>query len=133
MQPPCQPAAEAGAFRGGQGCPKEHPVGVQLRNPARNVMGVEMQSLEANWRFVRTPPSGKACGPVSLDALHALQCWRVGHPGRAFKLVRSSPFQPSDQVRARLSHGLLDQGADEDLRLWCRQHSVAAAALPPSA
>lgn len=102
-------------------------------DPARNVMGVEMQSLEAIWRFFRTPPPGRTCGPVSLDALHALQCWRVGHPGRAFKLVRTSPFQPSDQVRARLSHGLLDQGADEDLRLWCTQHSVATATLPSSA
>lgn len=85
-----------------------------------------MQTSEAMWRFVRTPWSGGAWGPLGLDALHALQCWRVGHPGRAFKLVRGSPFQAPNQMRVRLTHGQLDAEADTDLRLWCHQHSVAA-------
>jgi hypothetical protein len=97
-------------------------------NNTSSIKGADMQS-EAIWTFVRTEPSRRPHGPVGLDALHALQCWRVGHPGRAFKLVRGSPFQSTDQIRVRLTHGLLDAGADTDLRLWCHQHSVAGSSL----
>ena len=92
-----------------------------------------MQSSEAIWSFARTSPPAKLSRPIGLDALYALQCWRVGHPGRAFRLVRDSPFQAADRVQARLTHGLLDGGADADLRLWCGQHNVAASALPATA
>ncbi len=43
-----------------------------------------MESVQSTWKFCRNEPeSGRA--PIPLDALHALQDWRRGHPRRAYQ------------------------------------------------
>lgn len=59
----------------------------------------------AIWSFVRHQNvRGTTRGPLVLDALRALQSWRLGHNGRMFRFVRSSPFSPAERLSARLLH-----------------------------
>lgn len=86
-----------------------------------------MEPLSATWSFIRPweVADTRRC-PLVLDALHALQCWRVGHPGRMFRFVRSSPFFSTDRLSARLLYLSDDELADGELTHWCVEHKVQA-------
>ena len=84
-----------------------------------------MESLTAIRSFARPAKANRAQrGPLVLDALHALQCWRVGHPGRMFRFVRPSPFACSESLSARLLCLPSDEHAYGELDRWCHEHEV---------
>lgn len=84
-----------------------------------------MESITATWSFVRPGKADRVGrGPLVLDALHALQCWRVGHPGRMFRFVRPSPFARADGLSARLLCLPQDELAYGELDRWCHEHKV---------
>lgn len=83
-----------------------------------------MQCSSATWSFVRkqAPPASR--GPIGLDALHALQHWRARGGGRAFRVLRGSPFVLVDEFHARLEHLHQDERADSDLAVVCDQFRI---------
>lgn len=88
-----------------------------------------MEPLSATWGFVRPSKTDvMRCCPLAVDALHALQRWRVGHAGRTFRFVRSSPFSSVERLSARLLHLGHDALADDELAHWCHEHNVQALA-----
>jgi hypothetical protein len=88
-----------------------------------------MESLTATWRFARPRTADRAeRGPLVLDTLHALQCWRVGHPGRMFRFVRPSPFACTEGLAARLLSLAPDELAYGELDRWCHEHQVQVVA-----
>jgi hypothetical protein len=88
-----------------------------------------MEPVQTTWKFTRTSRPAGPAAVIRLDALHALQSWRIGSPGRAYRLIRSSPFQWTDQLQARLTHQTSDLDAETDLAEWCTRHCVSASAL----
>lgn len=87
-----------------------------------------MQAMVATWDFTRSHPESGPGQPLGVDALHALQGWRIGHEGRDFRLARVNPFHWTGQLHARLTHLPQDERADSDLCLSCEQHHVHASA-----
>ena len=88
-----------------------------------------MESLIATRNFARPGRAGCAArGPLVLDALHALQCWRGGHPGRTFRFIRSSPFADVGGLSARLQCQPHDSLAYGELDRWCDQYHVSVVA-----
>lgn len=82
-----------------------------------------MESVQSTWKFCRKE-TGPAREPTSLGALHALQAWRRGHPGRAYRIVRGTPFVHIDQLVARLALSADDLSADTDLSTCCTRQRL---------
>ena len=91
-----------------------------------------MQLSNASWKFSSLTSGRQGRTSARLDALHALQSWRGEQAGRAYRLVRESPFLWNDHLLARLWHDQSDGGADSDLRSCCHRHQVSGSALAGS-
>jgi hypothetical protein len=91
-----------------------------------------MEPSSATWSFVRVMKTDRMTrDPLVVDALHALQSWRAGHPGRMFRFVRSTPFSTAQRLSARLQHPNDDELAAGELAHCCLEHKVQVSAVPP--
>ena len=89
-----------------------------------------MELFTATWRFVQVGEAGaRGREPAVLSALHALQCWRLGHLGRAFRFVNACPFVWDERPHARLVHFHRDLCAETELIHLCHAHRVNASAV----
>ena len=91
-----------------------------------------MEPSSATWSFARVLEADRMLRePLVVDALHALQRWRAGRPGRMFRFVRSSPFPSSQRLSARLLHPSDDELAVGELADCCLERRVHVSAVTP--